>query len=96
MNEKAIENVSNQIINTCGHIASLALGIKETKEYSHKIADTYESLLLDEVTHTQILTLELTRLVTGEANADEGGSVFAEGDLNSVEGGKNPEKRRDA
>ena len=54
-----------------------------------ELSEVYEVLILDELNHIQIMTLELTKLLTGEATDNEDGSdgsVFAAGDLDYVEG----------
>ena len=58
--------------------------------YGPDLTDVYQGLLLDEIEHVQILTLELTKAVVAaaeETNADEGGSVFAAGDLTAEKAG---------
>lgn len=75
-----ISSVSRQLKMSCEKIDSLADGVKN----SPQLEEVYDSLMLDEVKHVQILALELTKLVANEGRADEG--VFAEGDLNSTPG----------
>ena len=59
-------------------------------QQSDKLTATYEQIIVDELEHLQVLTLSHTDEILGEeqaevaVNADEGGSVFAEGDLTSV------------
>lgn len=93
MNSTVVISIGNQISETSKRISSLAVSLDEIKDIFPEAHDQYESILLDEVAHLQVLTLQMTELVTEEdGNADD--SVFAEGELNSVVGekkGKDPE-----
>ena len=51
-----------------------------------ELADAYEHFLLDEVTHVQILALEMTRTMTEESETNGDDSAFVSGELNSVIG----------
>jgi len=84
-NSFAIMGMSRQLGKVCEQIESLVLSIQEAEQSDTGIASVYEGLLLDEMEHAQVLTLQLTKLLSfGEevTNTDGEGSVFAEGDLN--------------
>lgn len=56
------------------------------------VDDLSEDMLLDELHHVQMITIELTKLIAGsDDNADGDGSVFAEGELNDNLGEKDAE-----
>lgn len=66
------------------------MGVQNVEQNAPDLTDVYQGLLLDEIEHVQILTLELTKAVVAaaeETNADEGGSVFAAGDLTAEKAG---------
>lgn len=91
-NAFAIGSLARRLIKTGEMLESFAMGGQETISDYPEMADVYHGLFIDEVEHLQILTLELTKLVSGDtedtSNADEGGdgSVFAEGDLTTGKG----------
>lgn len=92
-NAYAISSISRQMGKVCEQIDALAMGIQDTEQGIGNIADVYQELLLDELEHTQMLTLKLTELITVDSseatNADEGeGSAFAAGDLDDVKTGE--------
>lgn len=89
-NVSDICSVSCQIGKISEKICSYASAINERGgAVSDDLADVYEELLLDEIKQGQILMLKLTDLVTEQdENADEDGSAFAEGELNSNLGEK--------
>ena len=69
--EAVIANIAEQLETVCDTIKSLARG--REMNLDEGVNETYESMLLDEVKHTQILALELTRIVTDgvQEDADE-------------------------
>ena len=67
--EAVIADIAKQLEEVCGSIKSLAKGLALHMEGG--VDETYESMLLDEVKHTQILALELTRIVTDGVQEDE-------------------------
>lgn len=84
----------------CEQIDMLVMGVRDTEQNSDGISAVYEQLLYDEVEHAQILTLQITNMLTqaseddASANADEGeGSAFAAGDLSVTKAG--PQKGED-
>lgn len=94
-NAYAISSLARQLGKVSEKVDSLAMGVQDTEQNSPDVSEVYQGLLMDEVEHLQILTLELTRLVTetagDSANADEGegGSAFAAGDLTDEKAGEN-------
>lgn len=80
-----------------GNVMNLARLLAKTSEKIEFIAqseqiggpsDVYDTLILDELSHVQIVTLEMTRLLAGTegpANGDGEGTVFSAGELNHVE-----------
>ncbi len=92
-NAYAISSIARQLGKVSEKLDSLAMGVQDAEQATPTLAETYQGLLLDEIEHVQILTLELTKAVmpaTEGANADEGdgGSVFAAGDLTDEKAGK--------
>ncbi len=93
-NAYAISSLAQQLGKVAEKVDSLAMGAQGTEQNAPDVSEVYQGLLLDEIEHVQILTLELTKLVAmptdDEANADEGGgSAFAAGELTAEKGGKN-------
>ena len=82
-----ISSLARQLKAVAERLDSITMGVEEVEQNSNDLTDVYRSLLLDEVEHVQILTLEITKAVAeatepSETNADEGGgSVFGPGDL---------------
>lgn len=90
-NAFAIMGVSRQLGKVCEQIESLASAIQEAEQGDTGVAEVYEGLLLDEMEHAQVLTLELTKLLSigdEETNTDGEGSVFAAGDLTDEKAGE--------
>ena len=92
-NKDTIISICQQLCKITERICFLADGIESIKETNADLADTYEHFLIDEITHVQIATLELTRAVTGEETANGDDSAFMEGELNSVIGEKEKEEQ---
>ena len=89
-NACAISSLARQLGKVSEKLDSLAMGVQDVEQNAPDLTDVYQGLLLDEIEHVQILTLELTKAVVAEAeetNADEGGSVFAAGDLTAEKAG---------
>lgn len=85
-----IGGISLQLSAVCARVCSLSEGIDACKLNEDPMEMVYHDQLLDEVRHLQILTLELTKKVSGideipegvEADGHEDGEgVFAEGEL---------------
>lgn len=85
-NVPTIGAVCRQLKDTAARIEELVYGVQGIENHQEEVIKLFESLLLDEVEHAQVLTLTLTGLVTeSEVHTDEG-SAFASGELNSVSG----------
>lgn len=82
-NLTAINNVCSQLIQSCEKIQSISSGMIMVEQTAPELLAQYESIRFDELEHTQILTLMLTKLVsaTADENQDSDGSVFAAGEL---------------
>ena len=97
-NAYAIMSVSCQLGKVCESIQSLASGIQEAEQHDGDVQSVFEGLLLDEMEHAQVLTLELTKLMDigdDEAHTDDSGSVFAAGALNAEKTGAELEENPD-
>ena len=76
--EQIINNICHQMMQVGYMIQDLTENMKEIKDGDQQVYDHYDEIMLNEVNHMQILTLELTRVAAGsETNADD--SAFAEG-----------------
>ena len=86
-NAYGISSLARQLKAVAEKLDSLAMGAQDVEQNAPDLTGVYQNLLLDEVEHVQILTLEITKAVAeatepSETNADEGGgSVFGPGDL---------------
>lgn len=86
-NAYGISSLARQLKAVAEKLDSLAMGVQDVEQNAPDLTGVYQNLLLDEVEHVQILTLEITKAVAeatapSETNADEGGgSVFGRGDL---------------
>lgn len=81
-NAHAIACMSHQLAKVCEQIEELARAVEDSEQMSADVTGVYEGLLMDEVEHAQVLTLEMTKMlaiVNEKTNID--GSVFAAGDL---------------
>lgn len=90
-NVYAIGSIARQLNKVSEKIESLALGVQDAEQASPDLGEVYQGMLFDEIEHVQTLALELTKLVMqtiDESNADEGGSVFAAGDLTAEKTGE--------
>lgn len=90
-NAYAISSLAQQLGKVGEKISSLAMGAQDAEQAAPELGDVYQGMLFDEIEHVQILALELTKLVmqaSEEANTDEGGSVFAAGDLTAEKAGE--------
>ena len=97
-NAYTISSIARQLGKVAEKIDSLAMGVQDTEQGASDVSEVYQGLLLDEVEHAQILTLELTRLTTestgadsedGSSNADGDGSIFGPGELTAEKTGEN-------
>lgn len=88
-NAYLIGSASRQIIKVCERIDSLAMASTEAETQGEpSLAGAYEEQVNGQIADLQQLVLELTRIALPDEtdeNTDEG-SVFAEGELNAVNG----------
>lgn len=87
-NAYGISSLARQLKAVAEKLDTLAQGVQDVEQASPDLTGVYQNLLLDEVEHVQILTLEITKAVadataSSEVNADDdgGGSVFGPGEL---------------
>ena len=84
-NAYGISSLARQLKAVAEKLDSLAMGVQDVEQSAPDLSDVYQNLLLDEVEHVQILTLEITKAVVeaseqSEEHADDG-SVFGPGEL---------------
>jgi len=85
-NACAISSLARQLGKVSEKLDSLAMGVQDVEQNAPDLTDVYQGLLLDEIEHVQILTLELTKAVVAAAE-ETNGSVFAAGDLTAEKAG---------
>ncbi len=94
-NAYTISSIARQLGKVSEKLDSLAMGVQDTEQNASDLSEVYQGLLLDEVEHVQILTLELTRLAAeiasegGTSNSDGDGGVFGPGELTAEKTGEN-------
>jgi len=86
-NACAISSLARQLGKVSEKLDSLAMGVQDVEQNAPDLTDVYQGLLLDEIEHVQILTLELTKAVVAAAEETNAGSVFAAGDLTAEKAG---------
>ena len=84
-NAYGISSLARQLKLVAEKLDSLAMGVQDVEQATPDLAGVYQNLLLDEVEHVQILTLEITKAAVeaseqSEEHADDG-SVFGPGEL---------------
>ena len=84
-NAYGISSLARQLKAVAEKLDSLAMGVQDVEQSAPDLTGVYQNLLLDEVEHVQILTLEITKAVVeaseqSEEHADDG-SVFGPGEL---------------
>lgn len=100
-NGMVISAVCRQLKMVADRIDNMSMDIEQFEQSNGAMVDTYVDLRLDELEHAQVLTLRLTELITqadeekSEVNTDEGGSVFAAGDLTEEQAGEATEENAD-
>lgn len=98
-NTQSIRVLTRQLSKVSERIESLVDAIAEGDQSGSGVNEVYHPILIDELEHAQMLTLKLTELLVGpvqeEQNADDNGSVFAEGDLNVVKSQKESSDEQD-
>ena len=91
-NGMAISAICRQLKLVCDRIDNMSMDIEQFEQNNSTMVEVYASHRLDELEHAQMLTLKLTELITQAdaedpvVNTDEGGSVFAEGELDDNTG----------
>ena len=75
INAKMIISAGNELSKTLETISAAACAID-----SGCTSDVYETILLDCITHAQMLTLEMTKLIS-DGSEMNGDSVFGPGEL---------------
>ncbi len=87
-NGMVISAICRQLKLVCDRIDNMSMDIEQFEQNNSAMVEVYASHRLDELEHAQILTLKLTELISQagedepEVNTDEGGGVFAAGELN--------------
>lgn len=66
-NAYAINSLARQLIKATEKLDSLATGVQDTEQNASDVSEVFQGLLLDEMEHVQILTLELTKVVAASA-----------------------------
>ena len=100
-NAYTISSIARQLGKVAEKLDSLAMGVQDTEQSASDLSEVYQGLLLDEVEHVQILTLELTRLTAesvgegGASNTDSDGSAFGPGELTAEKTGENGDSDED-
>lgn len=88
-NGMVISAICRQLKLVCDRIDNMSMDIEQFEQNNSDMVGVYAAHRLDELEHAQILTLKLTELIAQAdaeeppVNTDEGGSVFAAGELNS-------------
>lgn len=93
-NSQMITFASRQLAKVCENI-QVALDTVNYAEELNVDVSAYEGILLDSITHAQMITLEMTKLVSGQdVNTD---SIFAPGELDHKSGVEieNPVEKED-
>lgn len=95
-NITAINSICTQLIKSCEKIQAVTNGMSVFDQSSQELVETYGNIQFDELEHTQVLVLMLTKLISepdGDAlNTDDDGSAFGPGELTAVQGEKNNEE----
>lgn len=89
-NSAAVGNICSQIIKSCEKIQTVTNGMSVFDQANKDLVETYGNIQFDELEHTQVLVLMLTKLISepdgNVLNTDDGGSAFGPGELTSVKG----------
>lgn len=85
-NTMVISGLARALAMTSNNVEMLVKNSAEAYDRLPEIARSYDDMLLDELSHLQVITLSLTEMLTdgdsSESNADNGeGTVFAARDL---------------
>lgn len=86
-NDAAISNICAQIIKSCEKIQTVTNGMAVFDQSNSELVESYGNIQCDELEHTQVLVLMLTKLIS-ESNQDslntDDGSAFGPGELTTV------------
>ena len=77
-NACAISSLARQLGKVSEKLDSLTMGVQDVEQNAPDLTDVYQGLLLDEIEHVQILTLELTKAVVAAAEETNAGDLTAE------------------
>ncbi len=96
-NSYVIQNMARMLAKTGENIDMMVQNANLTDRQLPEISPMYEDMLLDELNHIQIITLQLTRLLMAGKEVQleedgEDGSVFMAGELDYVKGKKSEEE----
>mgnify|MGYP004511103339 CR=1 FL=1 len=95
-NDSAICNICAQIIKSCEKIQTVTNGMTVFDQSNSELVESYGNIQCDELEHTQVLVLMLTKLISepdGDAlNTDDDGSAFGPGELTAPKGEKKSEE----
>ena len=86
-NGMAIGALARQLKSSAERIENLTMDIEQFEQGNELMANTCVDLRMDELERAQMLVLKLTEMITQSSednqnvNQDEGGSVFATGEL---------------
>lgn len=86
-NSYVIASLANVLTKTCESIEMMVCNTNEADQQSPELSEVYESMILDELAHAQMIVLNLTRMLTGgdersvDFNRTDEGSVFGPGEL---------------
>ena len=86
-NSYVIASLAKALIKTGESIDMMVCNTNEADQQTPELSEVYESMILDELAHAQMIVLNLTRMLTygGEGSVDfnrtDEGSVFGPGEL---------------
>ena len=86
-NSYVIGSLSRALGKTCETIEMMVNNTNEADQQTPELSEVYESMILDELAHAQMIVLNLTKMLTGSEdetgeNQDEGGA-FMPDELNA-------------
>lgn len=95
-NEAEIGNICSQIIKSCEKIQTVTNGMSVFDQSNPELVESYGNIQFDELEHTQVLVLMLTKLISepdaDAMNTDDDGSAFGPGELTAIQGEKKSEE----
>lgn len=86
-NSYVIASLAKALIKTGESIDMMVCNTNEADQQTPELSEVYESMILDELAHAQMIVLNLTKMLTGSEdetgeNQDEGGA-FMPDELNA-------------